>query len=133
MHTLRIMDNCQNPFCERPCTWCCQEIQRVETEIKAETPSALKATLSAAEMRTQAAEAALATTAGELATAAGELDKAKKEQKPACVVCIGNVANHVIMPCMHVCLCESCYLLFPDGQRCPMCRSDITAIIKTFS
>lgn len=132
MHTLRIMDNCQNPFCERPCTWCCQEIQRVETEIKAETPSALKATLSAAEMRRQEAEATLATAAGELATTKAKLLEAEEARQKVCVICKDAEPDHIILPCRHLCLCESCSQLCPDGMPCPVCRADVTSILKAY-
>ena len=40
-----------------------------------------------------------------------------------CVVCLVNRADHVLLPCGHVCVCEGCaYLL----NTCPICRQNIS-------
>jgi rRNA maturation endonuclease Nob1 len=31
--------------------------------------------------------------------------------------------NRVVLPCMHMCVCEACAQLFSD--RCPVCRGPI--------
>ena len=47
--------------------------------------------------------------------------------KVTCVVCQTNLVDRVILPCRHVCVCETC---FPLVHRCPMCRGKI---LSTFS
>jgi len=51
-----------------------------------------------------------------------------------CVVCIDAIATHIILDCMHVCLCGDCApkLLQNPSAVCPKCRGKIAAIRKTF-
>ena len=39
-----------------------------------------------------------------------------------CVVCLVNRADHVLLPCGHVCVCKGCASLL---NRCPICRQNI--------
>ncbi len=48
----------------------------------------------------------------------------EKRQYPECIVCYDNIANHVILDCMHVCLCEDCIQGLPNNQ-CPQCRGPV--------
>lgn len=40
-----------------------------------------------------------------------------------CVVCLVEPADHVLLPCGHVCVCKSCADLL---KTCPMCREVIS-------
>ena len=43
---------------------------------------------------------------------------AAEERK--CVVCLEEKANHIIMPCAHLCVCADCAMRVED--KCPVCR-----------
>ena len=40
-----------------------------------------------------------------------------------CVFCLVEPADHVLLPCGHVCVCKSCAALV---TTCPMCRADVS-------
>lgn len=48
-----------------------------------------------------------------------------------CVVCLDHLSTHIILPCMHLCLCSDCGTKF-QLKECPKCRTTIQAIKKTF-
>jgi hypothetical protein len=48
-----------------------------------------------------------------------------------CVVCLTDVADHVILECMHMCLCYSC-VASKKFESCPLCRCIVTSIKKVF-
>jgi len=53
-----------------------------------------------------------------------------------CVVCLENPSTHIILPCLHVCLCGDCCQKFTSGNPsavCPKCRTPIDQIKKIFS
>lgn len=61
--------------------------------------------------------------------------KKTDEKKPAeCTICLSDTASNAVVPCGHVCLCDSC----ADGFRarnvsaCPYCRNKVEKIIKVF-
>ena len=50
-----------------------------------------------------------------------------------CVICTDAVADHVLVPCGHKCICADCGDLLKTGnQPCPMCRAEIRDAIKVF-
>jgi len=53
-----------------------------------------------------------------------------------CVVCYEPPKDHVIIPCMHVCLCPDCandsYPEPHDGQVCPLCNEEIQSIKQVY-
>ena len=51
----------------------------------------------------------------------------------ACVVCWSGFKSHLCVPCGHLCLCAACSDLEDPLAHCPICRTDITEIIKLFS
>lgn len=60
--------------------------------------------------------------------------KAPKTSIDVCVICMEKVSSHVILPCMHVCLCDKCVV---ESQRqnvatCPKCRSNYTETRKLY-
>lgn len=50
-----------------------------------------------------------------------------------CKICFANKINTVIIPCGHLCVCDSCakYLTGPK-PTCPICRSAISKIIRAY-
>jgi len=67
-----------------------------------------------------------------------EFDRARDfENMPGvntCVVCMDAPASHIILDCMHMCLCLACSGSFLQlkQKHCPKCRADIRDIRKTF-
>lgn len=51
----------------------------------------------------------------------------------ACVVCWSGFKSHLCVPCGHLCLCAACSDLEDPLAHCPICRTDITEIVKLFS
>ena len=46
-----------------------------------------------------------------------------------CTVCYEGAIDAVIIPCGHMCVCMSCT---EHLQRCPICRTDITEVVRTY-
>ena len=51
-----------------------------------------------------------------------------------CVFCLDKVPDHIIMDCMHICVCEDCAetLQSKNNPTCPVCRAPVNAIKKVF-
>ena len=50
-----------------------------------------------------------------------------------CIVCMDEQKSHVMIPCGHICVCESCKALFDrDHALCPICRLEVQSVIKIF-
>jgi hypothetical protein len=52
-----------------------------------------------------------------------------------CVVCMERPKCMVLLPCRHMCLCETCGQLTGHGgtlKQCPMCREEIAMCLKVF-
>ena len=52
-------------------------------------------------------------------------------EETMCVVCMDAPKNRVVLPCMHMCVCEACAQLLRD--RCPVCRGPIERIAQLFT
>jgi hypothetical protein len=52
-------------------------------------------------------------------------------EETMCVVCMDAPNNRVVLPCMHMCVCEACAQLLRD--RCPVCRGPIERIAQLFT
>jgi hypothetical protein len=57
-------------------------------------------------------------------------DKDDEDEATLCVVCMDAPRTHLIAPCGHKCLCESCSTTF--GTTCPICRADAMLVCKVF-
>jgi hypothetical protein len=57
-------------------------------------------------------------------------DKDDEDETTLCVVCMDAQRTHLIAPCGHKCLCESCSTTF--GTTCPICRADAMLVCKVF-
>ena len=64
------------------------------------------------------------------------MENDEDEEGKKCVICMDNEKDHVIIPCGHIAICgeckEGCYDGYED-EKCPICRSEISSIIKTYS
>ncbi|KAK9539124.1 hypothetical protein VZT92_004254 [Zoarces viviparus] len=49
----------------------------------------------------------------------------------ACVICLSQPRNCILLDCGHVCCCYSCYQAFPH-RRCPICRQSITRVLPLY-
>ncbi|KAM6920077.1 mitochondrial ubiquitin ligase activator of nfkb 1-A isoform 1-T2 [Lycodopsis pacificus] len=49
----------------------------------------------------------------------------------ACVICLSQPRNCILLDCGHVCCCHSCYQAFPH-RRCPICRQSITRVLPLY-
>ncbi len=57
----------------------------------------------------------------------------KKEKRDTeCVVCLDKPKDHVVMPCMHMCLCEDCAKDFGAKNNCPMCSKKVRKVMRIF-
>lgn len=51
-----------------------------------------------------------------------------------CVVCLDKPRDHVVMNCMHLCLCEDCAKDFTDAKaKCPLCSRKARKVTKIFT
>lgn len=67
----------------------------------------------------------------ELAQQREELDAARKAcEGQQCIVCMEEVASHVVVPCGHLALCQRCSGL--ASSRCPLCRQTAERVIGVF-
>ncbi len=61
--------------------------------------------------------------------------KDQEEDLMTCVVCMDARSDHVILNCMHLCLCGDCAPFLQSqipGASCPKCRQNVTKIVKVF-
>ena len=56
------------------------------------------------------------------------------EEEALCVVCMDERKQHVMMPCMHMCVCEACAqrLLEVPTPHCPVCRTPVERTTCSF-
>jgi len=67
-----------------------------------------------------------------LQQAASRRREAEAAEGTTCVVCLDAPRSHVLTPCGHRCICEGCVNSLPRPRRCPVCRADIKAPLRTF-
>lgn len=59
--------------------------------------------------------------------------RAHPDDGSLCVVCVDVPANHVIIPCGHVCLCDICSKHSNSSMSlCPICRTPAERIMQVF-
>lgn len=66
-----------------------------------------------------------------------EIPENAPENTKACVICMSNEPNCIIMKCMHKILCIKCSIELGKGKmkgqvKCPECRADITKILRVY-
>jgi hypothetical protein len=56
------------------------------------------------------------------------------EEEALCVVCMDAPKQHVMVPCMHMCVCEACAQRLLDAQtpHCPVCRTPVRETARVF-
>ena len=56
------------------------------------------------------------------------------EEEALCVVCMDARKQHVMVPCMHVCVCEACAQRLLDARtpHCPVCRTPVDHSTRVF-
>jgi len=74
-------------------------------------------------------EAGLRESAGTAPVAAADEQRARM-----CVVCLDAPAQHIVMPCGHLCLCSTCGVRIAEQrpERCPVCRQAAQSVTKVF-
>ena len=50
-------------------------------------------------------------------------DTVKKNQ---CCICMDNQATHIYIKCLHVCVCNDCYIK-SNSKKCPICKTHSVA------
>jgi len=57
------------------------------------------------------------------------------EEEALCVVCTDERKQHAMVPCMHMCVCESCAqrLLEVQTPHCPVCRTPVESTTRVFT
>ncbi|EAL48873.2 zinc finger domain containing protein [Entamoeba histolytica HM-1:IMSS-B] len=53
----------------------------------------------------------------------------EEDMNKICKVCLDNEKNTVFIPCGHICCCYECSKKL---SKCPICRAQITTIVKTY-
>lgn len=68
-----------------------------------------------------------------------ELHKDPAAATQECVICLQSVADHVVVPCFHLCMCEDCAFVLkqqaerkPNDTHCPKCRTTVQTIHKIY-
>lgn len=61
----------------------------------------------------------------------GPQDGAEEPLENACVICLCQPRNCILLDCGHVCCCHSCYQALPH-RRCPICRQDISRVVPLY-
>jgi len=56
------------------------------------------------------------------------------EDETLCLVCMDERKQHVMVPCMHVCVCEACAMRLLEAQTplCPVCRTPVEKTSRVF-
>lgn len=49
----------------------------------------------------------------------------------ACLICLSQPRNCILLNCGHVCFCHDCYQALPN-QKCPICRQDISRVLPLY-
>jgi len=56
----------------------------------------------------------------------------QSQEEVHCAVCYDKKKDHLLVPCMHMCLCEDCATRYRTEpiETCPMCRAHIRRIVR---
>jgi len=57
------------------------------------------------------------------------------QEENKCCVCFDSKIDTVLVPCGHLCLCLSCAKVITEQnpKRCPICKTNIQNVVKTFT
>ncbi|XP_065660208.1 E3 ubiquitin-protein ligase MGRN1 isoform X4 [Hydra vulgaris] len=60
-----------------------------------------------------------------------EFDGDDVDDNIECVICMNNLRNTIMLPCRHLCLCETCgEQMRTSSSRCPICRANFNALLQ---
>jgi len=67
---------------------------------------------------------------GNVSNGVSKSDPNSDDDDNCCVICLEGQKTAIILPCLHVCLCENCAngLRRQENSSCPLCRSSIKEI-----
>ncbi len=55
----------------------------------------------------------------------------EEEGSKECVVCYTELANTIVLPCRHLCLCSKCaQIVRMQTSKCPICRTAVKTFIN---
>lgn len=66
-----------------------------------------------------------------LAEAPRACTQAEEHIENACVICLSQPRNCILLDCGHVCCCHRCYQALPHPQ-CPICRQNISRVVPLY-
>jgi hypothetical protein len=49
-----------------------------------------------------------------------------------CVICLDKPKDHILTPCMHLCICHDCVPNLQKQGKCPMCTKKIQQILRIY-
>lgn len=59
-----------------------------------------------------------------------------EHDKHLCVICRDNVKNVLLLPCRHVCICQTCLQIAKHEheylRKCPLCRANVDSTLEIF-
>ena len=57
----------------------------------------------------------------------------KEDEGALCCVCLSEPKTHLLLPCGHKCLCQTCVADFAtDGATCPLCREQVDGAARVY-
>eukprot|EP00479_Gromia_sphaerica_P010611 TRINITY_DN4936_c0_g1_i1.p1 TRINITY_DN4936_c0_g1~~TRINITY_DN4936_c0_g1_i1.p1 ORF type:complete len:190 (-),score=32.28 TRINITY_DN4936_c0_g1_i1:73-642(-) len=56
----------------------------------------------------------------------------ERDQDKHCCICLDNEKTHAVVPCGHKCCCGDCANDVLNSRFCPLCRGEISHVIKIF-
>ncbi len=59
-------------------------------------------------------------------------NSAKLTGPAECVICLEGVADHILLPCLHLCLCSNDAANFSAGSLCPICRATVDTVNRVY-
>ena len=64
--------------------------------------------------------------------AAGSDDVTNHDGRVACVVCLSQPRDVLLLECGHICVCSECALALPSPRSCPICRQRVERIVPAY-
>lgn len=59
------------------------------------------------------------------------LDDTDEHIENACLICLSQPRNCILLDCGHICCCHSCYQALPQ-HLCPICRQNISRVLPLY-
>lgn len=62
------------------------------------------------------------------------MESGESGDRSECIICLDLPSDHVVLDCMHLCLCGECSITIMESTRvCPMCRKPAKEIRKVYT